>query len=349
VEPQHAVDEPAERDRLAVHFAWEAVLLIVLGAGAALVWSRSTDALSGDPLRGQLVIGAGSVLLSTAFALSLRAAAPNLAAGSIAVGAGALTAYLTDAQRLQLGAAIGITAGAALLVGALMGLAVIGLRAPAWAVGIGVATLLAAAATELTGDGGRALPADPDLTRWAWVLFGGAALLSVAGGAFGAAPRVRAVVGRYRPASDPSWPRGSDAGVVAVGALALSALLAAGAGLVFTLRVHSAGPVGNSSLLTTVAAFAAALVGGTSVHGRRGGIFGTVLAASALQMFLLWLALGGVAEWIRVCVVGGAVLLGLAVSRLIEHLGRPGEPDLEFSDTMPIGQSDYPTRYVDLL
>jgi hypothetical protein len=76
-------------------------------------------------------------------------------------------------------------------------------------------------------------------------------------------------------------------------------------------------------------------------------VFGTVLAASTLQLVLLWLTLGDIAAWIEVVVLGGAVLLGLGVSRLIEWLGTPRPAD--FNATVPIPEEEYPTRYVDLM
>jgi ribose/xylose/arabinose/galactoside ABC-type transport system permease subunit len=347
VEPEHA-DRPTERDRLAVHAAWEAVLLVALGAAAALVWTRSADALSGDQLKDQLVLAAGNILLASAFALSLRAAAPNLAAGGLLVGAGALTAWIMDEHTtLVFGAAAGITAGAAVLVGAIMGLLVAGLRAPAWAVTIGAAVGLAAGADWLLPAGPRSLPAAPDLGPWAWAVFGGAVVLSVGGGALGATPGVREAVGRRRYEGGPRADAAGPVGIV-VGTLALSSLLAAGAGLVFAMHARGATPATGGSLLVTVAALGAALLGGTSAHGRRGGVFGTVLAAGTVQLLLLWMDLGNVAAWVEAATVAGAVLVGLGVSRLVEALGRPAEP--EFVETMPLGDPDaYPTRYVDLM
>lgn len=348
MEPDVADQEVAERDRLAVHAAWEAVLLIGLGVTAALVWSRSSGALSGDQLRDQLILGASSVLLASAFAVSLRAAAPNLAAGAIAVAAAVLAGYVFQHTTLPLGATIGIAAGAAAAVGLLLGLVAVGLRAPGWAVSLGAATLLTAAVIDLAKGQPVPLSAEPDLRRWAWVVFGGAALLSIVGGALAATPRIRALVGRYRSDRDPAVGRGSPAGAAVIGALVLSALLAAGAGVIAALHVHAAIPTNGTTSLTTVAGLAAALLGGTSVHGRRGGVFGTVLAASALQLLLLWLTLGNIAQWIQLAVLGGAVIVGLAVSRLIEWLGT-APPD-DFDMTVPIPEDEaYPTRYIDLM
>ena len=346
---QFPSQEVATRDRLAVHVAWEAVLLIGLGVTAALVWSRSNSALSGDELRDQLLIGASSVLLASAFAVSLRAAAPNLAAGGITVATAVLTGYVFQHTTLPLGAACGIAAGAAAAAGLVLGLITVGLRAPTWAVSLGAAALLTAAVIDLADGETLTLAPEPDLTRWAWVVFGGAALVSIAGGALAATPRFRTVIGRYRVDRDPAAGRGSPAGATVVGALVLSALLAGGAGLVAALHAHSGNPPGDrATWLITVAGFAAALLGGTSVHGRRGGVFGTVLAASTLQLLLLWLTLGNIAEWIQLTVLGGAVVLGLAVTRLIEGLGTPAPDD--FDMTVPIPEEEtYPTRYIDLM
>lgn len=349
MEPDIAEGADTGRDRLAVHAAWEAVLLIGLGVATALVWSRSTGALSGDRLREQLVSGSAAVLLASSVAVSLRAAAPNLAAGAMAVGTGVFTGYLVDHNGLQLGANCAIAAGAAVAAGLLLGLLVVVLRAPAWAVSLGAAALLAAAVADLAGGQALALPAEPDLRRWAWVLFGGAALLSIGGGAAGATPRIRAAIGRYRIDGDPAAARGGRAGAMVVGVLVLSALLAAASGLVSALQVHSATPGDGTGSLLVVTALAAALLGGTSVHGRRGGVFGTVLAASCLHLVLLWLSLGNVAQWIEVTVLGGAALLGLAVSRLIEWLGAPLPEDYQPTVPIPEDEDAYPTRYLDLM
>src|SRR5438128_7107816 len=117
MEPDQMFDGEDRRDRLAVHVVWEAVLLVGLAAAAALVWSRSTAALSGDPLRGQLITAAAAVLLASAAAVSLRVAAPNLAVGATAAGAGALVGWLTGERGWALPAACGIVAGAAVAAG----------------------------------------------------------------------------------------------------------------------------------------------------------------------------------------------------------------------------------------
>jgi len=327
MEPDEVRDGEEARDRVAVHVLWEAVLLVALGATAALVAARSPSAFSGDQLRGQLVALSASVLLASAAATSLRVAAPNLAVGAIAVGAGALLGWLTVDRGLSLAAAAGVVAGAAVGAGLLLGLLVSGLRAPGWAAGVGAAALLGAGVTALLGARSFVLVDPPDLLRWAWPLFGGAAALSVLAAGAALAPRVRARVGAYRAHADPAAARGASAGAVVVGGLVMSCLLAAVAGAVVTVRLGAVLPGDGSATTATVGAFAAALLGGVSAHGRRGGLLGTALAACTLHLLILWLTLGDAPAWAQPAVLGGALLVGLIVTRLVEALGTPREPD----------------------
>jgi hypothetical protein len=80
--------------------------------------------------------------------------------------------------------------------------------------------------------------------------------------------------------------------------------------------------VPNTGLEWTGIAFGAALLAGTSAFGRRGGIFGTLLAAAGIALFLDYaarrhfdIALFAIAA----CAVGG----GLIVTRLVETYGKP--------------------------
>jgi hypothetical protein len=67
---------------------------------------------------------------------------------------------------------------------------------------------------------------------------------------------------------------------------------------------------------------AIALVGGTSAYGRRGGVFGTVLAAA---VFVLVSDYSNLADY-RIdqrVLIGSALIVGLIVTRLVETYGRP--------------------------
>jgi hypothetical protein len=179
---------------------------------------------------------------------------------------------------------------------------------------------------------GRALLLDggPDLRPWAFALAGGAAALSIAGGVLGLLPRVRAALGGYRPTGDAATGRGARPAVFAAGALVGSTLLAAGAGVLIALRLRAAVPDDGLNLLAVAAA--AAFLGGTSVYGRRGGVFGTVLAAGFLQLAALWLRLVEAQPWTRPALLGGAIVLGLLVGRLVEAAGTVGAPPDETAD-----------------
>jgi hypothetical protein len=80
----------------------------------------------------------------------------------------------------------------------------------------------------------------------------------------------------------------------------------------------------------TVLAVGAALLGGTSAFGRRGGVFGTVLAAILLTVAIGYTkAIGH--PWNTFALGAVAIGLGLAVTRVVERFGRP-DSDAEEDD-----------------
>ena len=338
VEPWRAADG-RPRDRIWVHVVWEVLLAAAVVGAVLAVRAEDAAALRGDSLRDLLVLLAAGVLLGSAFALSLRGAVPNLAAGAAAVAAGTLTGWLVAERGYELRTAALVALGAAAALGLALGVVVVGIRAPAWAAGLAAA--LGLYAVVLSMSAGRSLPLDdaPDLSRWAWPLAGGAVALSVAGGLLGLLPGVRAGLGRYRPAADPAGGRGGGAGFAAFAALVGSTVLAAGAGLILAMQARAAVP--DDGLLLLAQAAAVALLGGTSAHGRRGGVFGTALAAAFLQLAALWLALVEAEQWTRPALLGGAIAVGLLVGRVVEAAGSrtPPEPPAD-ADDEPDGTPD---------
>ncbi len=315
---------PVARDRLWPHVVWEIVLAAGVVAAVFAVRHEDQGALSGAGLDNLLVLVSAGILLGSAFALSLRAAVPNLAVGAVAVVAGVLTAWLQAEHGYQLRVAALIALGGAVALGLVTAFVVVGFRLPGWAVGLGAALGLWAAAQSLSA--GRTLTLDgvPNLRDWAWPLAIGAAALSVIGGVLGLLPRARLTLGQYRPSGDPAAARGSRAGLTATAALIGSMLLAAGAGLILAMRVRTAVPDDGFTLLGVAAA--AAFLGGTSAYGRRGGVFGTVLAAGFLQLATLWLRLVDAGAWTRPALLGGAIVLGLRVGRVVEAAGSTEPP-----------------------
>ena len=315
---------PVARDRLWPHVVWEIVLAAAVVAAVFAVRHEDPGALSGAGRDNLLVLVSAGILLGSAFALSLRAAVPNLAVGAVAVVAGVLTAWLQAEHGYELRIAALIALGGAVALGLVTAFVVVGFRLPGWAVGLGAALGLWAAAQSLSA--GRTLTLDgvPNLRDWAWPLAIGAAALSIIGGVLGLLPRARLTLGQYRPSGDPAAARGSRAGLTATAALIGSMLLAAGAGLILAMRVRTAVPDDGFTLLGVAAA--AAFLGGTSAYGRRGGVFGTVLAAGFLQLATLWLRLVDAGAWTRPALLGGAIVLGLLVGRVVEAAGSTEPP-----------------------
>jgi hypothetical protein len=308
-----AVDEDG-RDRLGIHLGWEVVLLVAAGVIGFFLFREDSGALERPALDGLLVTGAAVGLLTLGAGLSLRAGVPNLALGPIALAAALQYAENGDKGLVQ-------ALVPALIIGAAGGLAValivVVLHVPGWAASLaaalGVIVYVQLRVEPVVVQG------DWDPTGQAFLLFGGFAALAVLGGGLGAIAPVRRFVGRMRPITDPARRRGVAAAVPAMFALLLSTLFAVGAGVV--IAAQSAGPIiPATGMEWTGIALGLALLAGTSAYGRRGGIFGTLFAVTALTLFLdyeqrrdLDIALFAIAA--------SLLAAGLIVTRLVETYG----------------------------
>ncbi|MFE9692062.1 ABC transporter permease [Micromonospora sp. NPDC005806] len=326
-DPSHG--EPG-RDRIAVHVVWEFLLLAGLAAVTWLLWRENPDALRGGGLKSLLVAVVGLGMLALAAGLSLRAAAVNLAVGPVALAAALHFAEQGDGGvREALLPALAVAA----LGGLALGLVVVVLHVPGWAAS------LAGAAAVIVYIERRTSPVvvqgGYDPRRTAIYLFVGFAALAVLGGLFGAIKPVRRLVGRFRPVADPAWRRGVAAGTVTALALAGSTVLAVLGGVL--IAANGSGPVvPGTGLDWSVLAVGAVLLAGTSAYGRRGGIFGTLLAVGLVEVFLAWATARGwtVSRW----ALGGATLgVGLLVTRLVEAFGRPRVPGPGMVEVGPSG------------
>jgi ribose/xylose/arabinose/galactoside ABC-type transport system permease subunit len=298
------------------HLVWEGVLLLVTvavaGAAAAL-----SPVFTGDGLWWTMAyVG----LVASGLALSLRTATPNLAVGGIAGAAGAGYAWLVAEGELAPLLAAVVVLIAAVVLGAVLG-AVAGVTsAPAWAVSLAGLAATYAFAVAVLGPGGtpvaEQLPGPLDAAGTWFAVF---LLLSLGGGGVLAVPSVRRLLGANRTT-------GGDAvrftGRRLVGALVGfvgSSVLASLAGLALVVQLRVAfGGAGDLFLLFL--GLGAALIGGVSVFGGRGGIAGTVLGVALLAVIVRWLdiELGADHPWSRWVVVVVAILLGIGLSRLIE-------------------------------
>jgi ribose/xylose/arabinose/galactoside ABC-type transport system permease subunit len=335
-DPMHG--EPG-RDRMAVHAVWEIVLLLGAAGVAFLLYRREPDALRGDPLNALLVSATALGLLTLGAGVTLRTGAVNLAIGPVAVAAALHYAENGD-RGLVHGFGLPLAAGA--VGGLVLALVVVGLHVPGWAAS------LAAALAVIVYVQQRGAPVDVqgdfDPIPRALYLFGGLAALAILGGLLGAIKSVRRTVGRFRPVSDPARRRGGLAAALTGGAIVLSTVFAVAAGLL--LATGRTGPVVPApGLELTGLGVGAALLGGTSAFGRRGGVFGSLLAVGLLTVFIRYAA---ETDWriAQLAIAAATIAGGLAVTRLVEHFGRPAAARREADwNTGPSGAETMPPAW----
>lgn len=312
-------DDPAHgdpgRDRMAVHFAWEAILLIGAGVVAFLLYSQHKAAVTGQSQRELVVFASALGLLTLAAAMSLRVAAPNLAVGPVAVAASIYFAQHGGQGVMTVGPRI---VGLAALVGLGIAVLVAGFHVPGWAGSL--AGTLAVIVWIQKQTGPVTVIGEFDPTDRAWYYFGGFAAVSIVGALLCTIRAVRRGIGRFRPVGDPATRRGAFAAIVTGAALVASSAVAAIAGILLAGLSNTVRP--DLGLDWTGLAIGAALVGGVSAFGRRGGVFGTVLGTVVLALVI---RLGEAADW-RVspyAIAAATVAAGLIVTRLVETFGRP--------------------------
>jgi hypothetical protein len=92
----------------------------------------------------------------------------------------------------------------------------------------------------------------------------------------------------------------------------------------------------NLGIDLTALAMGAALVGGTSAFGRRGGLFGTIMGTGLVVLLMVY---GDESGWniSPLLLGGGAVATGLIVTRLVETFGRPLSVDENPEDWTDVG------------
>jgi ribose/xylose/arabinose/galactoside ABC-type transport system permease subunit len=316
----YVFDDPNDgepgRDRLLVHGLWEVLLALAI-AGTGFALSRAKPgAFGGDALRDLLLSASVLALLAIASAFALRAAVPNLAVGAAALVAGLWVAQHADGAWLVPALeALGICA----VIGLAQGLFVVVLHVPAWAASLGAAMALGgwlanqSAATAHVNYAPR-----PDAYLW----FAGICAFSIVLSLVGVPSRVRRGFGRFRPVADPARRRGRGAEVVAVLATTGSMVLAGLAGAFGVLVQPHVDVAPGDGVQLTALGLSAALLGGTSAFGRRGGIFGSVFAATLLAIVVA-LVEQTHPDWSVMAIAAVGIGVGLVVTRLVERFGRP--------------------------
>ncbi|MDI6105015.1 ABC transporter permease [Actinoplanes sp. NEAU-A12] len=332
-----AVEEDG-RDRLGIHLGWEVMLLVAAAVIGFLLQREDSGALQRPALDALLVTGAAIGLLTLGAGLTLRAGVPNLALGPIALAAALQFAENGDKGLAQAVVPALIIAAAG---GLAVGLLVTVLHVPGWA-----ATLAAALGVIVfvqLRPGPVDVQGDWDPTGQAFVLFGAFAGLAVLGGAIGAIGPVRRFVGRMRSPGDPAQRRGVAAAVPVMLSLVLSSLFATVAGVLIAAQAD--GPIApETGLEWTGIAIGLALLAGTSAYGRRGGIFGTLFAVTALTLFLRYQDLRDL-DIALFAIAASLFVAGLVVTRVVEAVGSPytAQPGEEWNAAPSGGATWSPT------
>src|SRR6185437_9465758 len=328
-DPEHG--DPG-RDRMGVHVLWELVLLLGAAALAFLLRDADAAALKGDGLKDLFLFAVEIGLVAVGMGLSLRAHSVNLAVGPIAY---ASALFFADGSDQGLLVTAGLTLVLALGAGVVIAVLVAGFHVPSWAASLGAA--LAVMVWINQHRAAKVVDGTYDPHKHALYWFAGLALVSVAGGLLGMIKFVRRGVGRFRPVADPAKRRGGTGGALSAVALMGSSILAAGAGIVLALDQRDVTPTDNGLALTGLA-LGAALLGGTSAFGRRGGIFGTLLAVILIVLLVRY---SSAEKWnvSLLAVAAFAIGGGLVVTRLVETFGRPRPLIEEPEEPLEIGET----------
>lgn len=321
--PQEAVssgDGESPSDRMAVHVVWE-IGLLLLACGVLFALTRSSAGpFAEGSWSGLFAALAPVIMLVSAMAVSLRVGAVNLAVGPVAL----LAAWMfVDASGSGSAVALAMGLGVAAFVGIVLATLTAWLRVPGWAASGAVGGAIGLWAGS-AGDPAEFMLSELPNTGVLAAL-AGAAGLSLFLGLVGAFAGVRSRLAPIR--ETPVGERHGRGGLVFVGVL-LSTTLAGAAGVVAAwTSVSEAGPAGlPDPILLTVLALGAALLGGTSLVGRRGGVCGTVFAAT-LVLALMWLAEARGWTFDPSWIALGAIVAGFLVTRLVEAMNTPDDAE----------------------
>ena len=255
------------------------------------------------------VILIGGIDLSVGSGVALAGMAAALAAH--AVGAGGM---------MSAAAAIAAALAAGAIGGAVTGLAVSRLRAPAFLVTLALLSIERGLAFLLSS--GQAVSDLPAGFNWLGqgILLGVPVPVWLTAGCFGAGWFVlsRTVWGRWVYAlggNEPAaWLAGIDTRAVALGTYVANGLLVGLAAVVLTARLGAAVP--NAGVGYELDVIAAVVVGGTALTGGRGNVLGTLAGAVCIGILDNALNLANVDPYLQRVVVGVVILLAVLGERL---------------------------------
>lgn len=266
-----------------------------------------------------------SVLLALALGVVVALAAGefDLSVAAVLGFTGGLFAYLTGIQGWSAGAAVLVTLAAALAVGVLNGIFVVGVGVNSFITTLGTATVVTGTAKAIFGAitiGGvpRALsdPVRADVLGLGAPFIYALALTVVLWYVFEHTP-----VGRYLFFTGEGREAARLAGVrvdrIRFGALIVSSLCAWLAGMILVGQTGAANATFGLPFL--LPAFAAGFLGATTIKPGRYNAWGTFVAVYLLAVGTNGLQLLGAADWVSDVFNGGALVLAVTLARLVSR------------------------------
>jgi ribose/xylose/arabinose/galactoside ABC-type transport system permease subunit len=315
-----SVSTPPERDRILINVVWEAALALAAIAAIAAMFATNDQ----FPVTSYFGFVAPIGLYASAIAFSLRAGAPNLAVGSIGLLAATVGADLVTNDQVPVAAAMIVGVVVGVLVSLILGVLTAVVALPSWASTIAAGAIIELFLGSIYVGKTMTVTVDYRAAAVAWFLiFVG---LSVGGALiWWLVPGVRrAFEAGRRPGLPGRWP-GWPAAIGTAVAITGSGLLASLAGIASLLTIGAVFPTGPS-YSTLFTALAVALLGGTSVFGRRAGLLGTLLATLFVVALTTIIAIDAGSLTVRAAVLTLAAVVGLGVSRVIEVVNNSFNP-----------------------
>jgi ribose transport system permease protein len=244
----------------------------------------------------------------------------------LSVGAIVGVVAVTSAEMLSNGSSmvLVIVAGIALggLVGAVNGLGIVNGRIPAFVMTL--AMLTAGRGIALAVSEGQPVSLGDQAERFSWLGNGSLLGLPVPVWIFIALLAIAAVILRKTPygryvfavGDNPEAARlaGINTGLITFSVYVISGLLAGLTALVYVSRLTSGDPTLGTGL--ELLAITIVVIGGTSLFGGEGGLFGTLLGALFIAVLANLLNLVGVSPFMQQIVQGGVLALAVLLDQL---------------------------------
>jgi ribose transport system permease protein len=304
----------------------ELTMLSVMIALAVVTALLNPLFLGGDNLRNNVRHISLIALFALGEAMVIVAGGIDLSIGSIICISGVTTSYLTMYAGFGIGAAVAAALLVSLAIGLVQGLIIARVGVQPFVVTLGSMLLLRGVAEVLTG--GTDIGFQGKFPGFRFLGEGNALGLPmpfwIAAAAIAATAFLmhRTLFGRYCYAIGSNTEAARLSGVpvplVRLLTFVASALLSGVAGILYVAYLPSATPsLGSAYELHAVAA---AVLGGCSLQGGRGSVFGVLIGAGILQITFNAVNLVGRSLWQNV-VAGGVILAAVIVDRLFERSG----------------------------